>query len=188
MIRLNLLPYRQQRREKQLLRFMAMLVLAILLSIAAALTWSLSLQASYDEKEQVFNALLTENAGLEHQKGVLAGLPAKRALVEKKLAMVERVRQGKSDLYTALIDVAKVIPENVWLSKLNVDARSVGVSAYAESNQAISHFMEQLDALPRFDHIRLEGIKRVQLQGVLVKKFSLQLQKHHPENKKGAAP
>ncbi len=175
MIRINLLPYRNARRRQQIVQHLGIAFGAIALTglIAMGLHWSASSQLA--DLQETYTELKAQNQMLQKKIGKIRNLEALRADVEKKLKLVDQLQEGRFRSLMTLHELARLIPENVWLTKIQDDGPLIKLKGLGESNKAIANFMRQLDASKLFSDVRLEVISRVNAGGVTVRSFSLTL-------------
>jgi len=175
MIRINLIPYRQARREHQMVQhvsaFVAVIVLSGLLALAAHTMASLELS---DMKEQTI-VLQQQNIDLKKKIGKIKNLDSLRSNVERKLDLVDRLQEGRFHSLNTLYVISNMIPQNVWLNAVVDKGHDVSLSGLAESNKAVANFMRKLDQSPIFSDVRLGEINRVMQDGLPMRSFSLTL-------------
>jgi len=175
MIRINLVPYRSARQQQQIMQhiggFVAVLVLAGLLALGVHTMASLQLA---DLQEQTI-ALKKQNDALKSKIGRIENLANLRSDVEHKLEVVDRLQEGRFRSLTTLHEIARVIPENVWLDKITDTGHDIALSGLGESNKAVASFMRKLDQSKVFTNVRLGEISRVLKDGLPVRRFSLKL-------------
>jgi type IV pilus assembly protein PilN len=175
MIRINLIPYRIARRQQQIwyhLRvFAGAIIIALLLVLAAHTIASMELS---DLKDNVVQ-LKEQNRILNEKIGKINDLDDLRAEVEHKLRIVDSLQEGRFRSLKTLNEMAKVIPDNIWLTEIRDNSATIKLNGFGESNKAIASFMRLLDQSRLFSNIRLGGIKRVKIEGLPVRKFNLEL-------------
>lgn len=175
MIRINLIPYRDARRRRQILEhvgyFFAVLLLATALVMGAHSFASMELSALQEETAQ----LTAQNKALKEKIGKIEHLDALRADVERKLEIVDRLQEGRFHSLVTLHEIAKTIPRNVWLKSIKDRTTDIELVGLAESNKAVANFMRMLDQSAVFSNIRLLAINRIDSGGIPVRQFSITL-------------
>lgn len=175
MIRINLISYRVARRQQQIMQhlnvFIGVIVVAVLLALAAHTSSSLNLTELKEETLQLQN----QNQELKKKIGKIENLASLRADVEHKLEVVDRLQEGRFRSLKTLNEIAQLIPENVWLTKIKDNGDTLELSGLGQSNKAVASFMRKLDRSPLFSNIQLSVISRVTREGVPVRKFSLEM-------------
>lgn len=173
MIRINLLPYRPARRQKQILQHLgaALGALALAIVISLAVHWMATSKLSGLQDE--YGSLRAQNQVLMKEIGKIRNLDKLRADVERKLKLVDRLQHGRFRSFNTFVELAKVIPENVWLTSVSDTGKTIKLSGLGESNNAVANFMRALDASPIFSDVRLQVITRTSVDGANVRQFNL---------------
>jgi len=175
MIRINLIPYRAERQQQQIMQhvtaFFAVVTVASLLALGAHTAASLQLASL---KEDTMTAQ-KQNEVLKSKIGKIDNLANLRSDVEHKLKIVDRLQEGRFRSLKTLHAIAIVIPQNVWLDEIHDTGGDISLSGLGESNKAVASFMRKLDQSPLFTNVRLGEISRVMVNGLPVRRFSLKL-------------
>jgi type IV pilus assembly protein PilN len=105
-----------------------------------------------------------------------------RVEVERKLEIIDQLQKGRFRSLMTLNEIAQVIPKNVWLTSIKDKSEEIGLEGLAESNKAVANFMRMLDQSPLFSNVKLLGISRVEVDGMAVRKFTLNLDRVETPN------
>ena len=173
MIRINLLPYRAQRRQSQIIQHLVVGITVVLVATALVFFADLVKSSELTELEDQFNNIKVQNDILKKKIGKIKDLDKLRADVERKLTLVEELQQGRFRTLITLDTLAKVIPENVWLQSIVDSDGKITLSGLGESNKAIANFMRALDQASIFTGISLSTINRTNAGNIAVRSFSL---------------
>jgi type IV pilus assembly protein PilN len=175
MIRINLIPYRVARQQQQISQhlgnFIGIIILAAVLSMGAHMMASEQLDDLKVETAQ----LTAKNKELKEKIGKIEHLDTLRIEVERKLKIVDQLQKGRFHSLMTLNEIAQVIPKNVWLTSIKDNSKEIGIEGLAESNKAVANFMRKLDKSSLFSNVKLQGISRVEMDDIAVRKFSLKL-------------
>jgi len=173
MIRINLLPYRTQRRQTKILQHLVVTFGVILVSALLVFSADLIITSELTALEDRFSELKSQNATLQKRIGKIKDLDKLRADVERKLELVEELQQGRFHSLVTLNKLAAVIPENVWLKSIGDKDGRISLSGTGESNKAVANFMRALDQEAVFSNISLSKITRTNIGNIPVRSFSL---------------
>lgn len=146
MARINLLPWREQRREERKQRFLV--ALGAVLVGAAALVFA---------GDQYLNAMIErQNARNEFVRKEIAVLDARikeiKELKERRQQLLERMKtiqdlQGNRPIIARVFDqLVRTLPDGVYFTELKMTGKSIAVKGAAESNNRVSTLMRNLDA------------------------------------------
>lgn len=173
MIRINLLPYRAERRQRQILQHISVTIGALGLVILLAVASHIANTMILSNLKNQYADLVTQDRLLLKKIGKIKDLDKLRADVERKLKLVDTLQHGRFRSLEMLIALSKAIPENVWLTGIVDKSGSLQLSGLGESNKAVANFMRALDQSPLFTNVRLRVISRQQVNGTPVRQFNL---------------
>jgi len=186
MIRINLLPYRAQRRQAQILQHIAIFVSVVLVTSALVFSADVFKTSELTDLQDEFSSLKAQNQVLQKKIGKIKNLDNLRADVERKLKLVDELQNGRFYSLVTLNELSKVIPENVWLTSVSNVGDNLQLSGLGESNKAVANFMRALDEEAIFSNIKLQTITRTQAGNVPVRSFSLNMSRIINDSDKGA--
>lgn len=146
MARINLLPWREQRREERKQRFLV--ALGAVLVGAAALVFA---------GDQYLNAMIErQNARNEFVRKEIAVLDARikeiKELKERRQQLLERMKtiqdlQGNRPIIARVFDqLVRTLPDGVYFTELKMTGKNIAIKGAAESNNRVSTLMRNLDA------------------------------------------
>lgn len=175
MIRINLLPYRTERRQNQILQHLAALLIVVLVAGLGIFVVDLVKTSELTALEDEFSELKAQNDILRIKIGKIKDLDKLRADVERKLALVDQLQEGRFYSLLTFSGLAKLIPENVWLSSISEASGNLTIAGMGESNKAVANFMRALDESSEFTNVRLQTITRSSSGNVPIRRFNLTL-------------
>lgn len=186
MIRINLLPYRTQRRQTKILQHLVVALGVVFVAASLVFTADLIKTSELTTLEDTFSDLKTQNATLQKKIGKIKDLDKLRTDVERKLELVEELQKGRFFALVTLNKLATVIPENVWLQSIATKEGTITISGLGESNKAVANFMRALDQEAVFSNIALSKITRTNVGNIPVRSFSLTMNRVTEEVQKKA--
>ncbi|MCS6945021.1 MAG: PilN domain-containing protein [Sutterellaceae bacterium] len=143
-IRINLLPHREAKRERQKKAFYFFTFLSLLAGLAlVALVWSV-LQG-YIANQQGRNAFIAnENRKLDMQIKEIASLRQEIEALRARQRAVEDLQADRNQPVYLLDELAKQTPEGIYLRAVKQEERKVNVQGWAASNERVSEFLRNL--------------------------------------------
>ncbi|MBF0099201.1 MAG: PilN domain-containing protein [Magnetococcales bacterium] len=181
MIRINLLPYRPARRLRRLYTTLTtwagIFLFGLLLLWGIDWWWLEEIQALQTRKKHNEQAI----AALNEQLGEVKEINERKALALTRLEMIQRLSR-EQELTIRLLDaVARAIPEQAWLTRLESQKNQLLLTGMATSNAVVADFMRQLSASPHFRSVELLKVAKVEKKGQseskeLLNSFLLELQ------------
>ncbi|MDX8394231.1 MAG: PilN domain-containing protein [Mariprofundales bacterium] len=180
MIRINLLPYRTERRQKQLLQHILSAIAALVLLLVLCTVMYTTASSSLEELQQEFVDLQAENKRLETTIGELKDLDRLRGDVQKKLDLIDDLQFGRFQTLEMFITISEQIPENIWLGRVTDRDGNIHISGMGESNKAVANFLRALDKTVLFENIKLAFSELTKVGTVPVRRFEISMKRIRP--------
>lgn len=172
-IRINLLPHRQQKRAQQQ---RLMVLLAVAVAAAGGLTvfaGHMVIEDAKNNQSQRNELLRQETALLDKQIAEIKALKDKtKSLLDRK-AVVESLQTNRSEAVHLFDQLARQIPEGVYLKSLKQGGEILTLQGYAQSSARVSSFMRNLDASPLFDSPNLVEVRSALVGKLRASEFTL---------------
>jgi type IV pilus assembly protein PilN len=159
MARINLLPWREERREERRKRFLLALIGVVVGSIGAVLIADQIISAAI-ERQSARNAYIGKQIALVDER-----IKAISELKSRRQQLVERMRiiqdlQGNRQISGRVFDqLARTLPDGVYFTDVKMAGKTISISGAAESNNRVSELMRNLDASDWFDAPSLNEVK-----------------------------
>ena len=161
MIRVNLLPHREEARKRRQQQFgvLAGLTLAVG-AIVVGLIWFF-LDQQVQAQQQNVAYMKGEIAKLDKQIEEIRKIREETASLLAKKQVVEGLQSNRSEPVQLLDQLLRQLPEGVYLKNVKQNGAKVNVSGYAQSNARVSTLMRNLGASPYLENPELVEIKAV---------------------------
>lgn len=171
MINLNLLPWREQQREKKNKLFFLKLIVSVLIGLV--LNYCLSqYYAEKRDKQYIRNKYINEEISILNKKSeeLRALKESKNTLIER-LLVIQELQKRKFVLGKLFEQLISTLPEGVYLKEVLLRDQYLTINGIAISNDLVSVFMRNLDDsnelfYPELDNLvitRIEDLGRVYL-------------------------
>jgi len=181
-VRINLLPHREQRRQARQRQFVSLAVVLAALSLAIILLVHGVFSAQI-ENQKSRNALLkTEIAKLDEQIKEIDRLREQIQAVISRKQVVETLQANRSEAVHLLDQLVRQLPDGVYLRSIRQVGAKVTLNGYAQSNARVSTLMRNIEASPWVSEPNLVEIKLVPAPGsppaagLKMSEFTLNLQ------------
>ena len=149
MIRINLLPHREEKRKQKKSAFYALLALGGLIGVAIVLmvggynARAISIQ---NERNQVLKGA---NAELDKKIAEIATLKQDIEALKARQQAVEDLQADRNQPVYLLDELVKQTPPGVYLKGFKQEGQKVTIGGYAQSQERVSDFLRNLaDASP----------------------------------------
>lgn len=188
-MRINLLDWRQARRERLKQQFFGMLGLGAAFSAAlAALFWVWVLQDISEQQGR--NEYLKQQIVEADQKiKEIEDLERTKANLLARMRVIEQLEASRSATVHFFDEIVNTLPEGVSITAIKQQGDSVTIEGLAESNGRVSTYMKNLDASDWFDAPKLVVITTAEKDSQRKSTFTLQvknLTKAKPEESEEA--
>ena len=159
MARINLLPWREEKRRERQRQFMSSLLLTSILGVVLVFFTGFV----FDQKishQQIRNQLVQkEIKALEVRIQRIDELERTRARLISRKQIIERLQASRSTTVELLDKLAKTIPVGVTLTSIRQQGKSLALIGTSQSNARVSAYLRQLEAndlflSPQLDYVR----------------------------------
>jgi type IV pilus assembly protein PilN len=184
MIRINLLPIREERRKADLRQFG--LVLAAVFVGAIAITSLYHIKLSRDVSGAKASVAATQQA-IDRFKPQLQQVEAYRktkAEIEKKLEVIERLEKSRSGPVHVFDELATYAPPRLWLTKLDAHQGTITIAGMSLDNELVALFLTALNESAYFTNVELLETKAKDLSGFKLNEFELKATLTTPDDPK----
>jgi type IV pilus assembly protein PilN len=163
MIRVNLLPHREEKRKRRQQQFVVLAALAAVLGlVVAGAVWLFLDQQEQQQKANVAY-MKGEIDKLDKQIEEIRKIREETASLLAKKQVVEGLQSNRSEPVQLLDQLLRQLPEGIYLKQIKQAGVKVNVVGYAQSNARVSTLMRNLGASPYLENPELVEIKAVLL-------------------------
>ncbi len=161
MIRVNLLPHREEKRKRRQQQFGVLAGISAVagLLVAAAVWVFLDQQVSQQQAQVAY--MKAEIDKLDKQIEEIRKIREETASLLAKKQVVEGLQSNRSEPVQLLDQLLRQLPEGVYLKAIKQTGPKVNISGYAQSNARVSTLMRNLGASPYLENPELVEIKAV---------------------------
>lgn len=159
MAHINLLPWREERRVKLQKRFIGSMVLASIVTVLILLLIWYGYLDAISRQEARNQRLNTEIKQLDKKIKEIRHLEKLKAQLVARMDVVERLQASRSSAVNFFNELARTLPEGVYLSSVSVAKNRLTIVGEAQSNARVSAYMRALESSPWFTQPELVVIK-----------------------------
>ncbi|MEW6163930.1 MAG: PilN domain-containing protein [Pseudomonadota bacterium] len=175
MIRINLLPHREERRKTLRQQFYA---LAGLVTVLAGLVWfvGFSYINTQIERQTQKNAFLKkEISALDEQIAEIKKLKEQTDSLLARKQVIESLQANRSETVHLFNELARRLPTGVYLRSIKQEQQKITLIGYAQSNARVSTLMRNLDESEVLENPVLDVIKAVVVGKQRVNEFTMNI-------------
>lgn len=145
MPRINLLPWREELRQKQKKEFMLAIVGAMLIGGLVCYGAKLTMQG-WIRAQNSRNALLRDEiAKLDKQIEQIQGLETQKERLLARMEIIDQLQRSRPEEVHLVDELVSTLPEGVHLTEVKQEGEKVTVKGEAESSTRVSAFMRNID-------------------------------------------
>jgi type IV pilus assembly protein PilN len=173
MIRINLLPVREERRKADLRQFGVVLGAVFVGSLLIVGLYHIKLLSDVREARASVAATQQEIDRFKPQLAQLEEYRTTKAEIEKKLEVIERLDASRSGPVRVFDELAIHAPARLWLTKLEAREGKIRIDGMSLDNELVALFMTALNESPYFDNVELRETAAKELSGYKLNEFTL---------------
>ena len=149
-IRVNLLPHRAERRERQKRAFFFFTVISLFVGLGlVGAVWSV-LQGKITSQRERNDFITAENRRLDLQIREIATLRQEIEALRARQRAVEDLQADRNQPVYLMDELTRQVPEGIYLRSVKQEGRKVNVAGWAASNERVSEFLRNLQANSKF--------------------------------------
>lgn len=175
MIRVNLLPHREEKRKALRQQFYA---LSALVAVLAAFIWFVGyslIDAMIDRQAEKNKFLKSEIAVLDKQIEEIKKLKEQTESLLQRKQVIEALQANRSETVHLFNELARQLPSGVYLKSIKQEGQKITLVGYAQSNARVSTLMHNLDESPILERPVLIEIKSAQVGKRRMSEFSMSI-------------
>ena len=145
MPRINLLPWREELRQKRKKDFMMALLGAVLIGGLISYGYKLTVQG-WTASQQARNGILrTEIAELDQQIDEILGLENQKERLLARMQIIDRLQRSRPEVVHLFDELVDSLPEGVYLTEVKQNSARIELSGAAQSSTRVSALMRNID-------------------------------------------
>ena len=186
MARINLLPWRTDRRKQREREFYMLLIASAVGGVFALLVLVGWMGARIDNQQERNTYLQTETKSLDKQIEEIKELDKTRSQLLTRKQIIEQLQSNRAQMVHLFDEMVKTIPDGVRLTSMKQAGDILTLEGVAESNARVASYMRNIDNSPwmgRTDLRKIEnkaGSKDVDKKAPYL--FSLDVKLRKPED------
>ncbi|HEY8331087.1 MAG TPA: PilN domain-containing protein [Pseudomonas sp.] len=187
MARINLLPWREHRREERKQRFLVALGAVLVGAAALVFAGDQYLNGAIEQQNARNDYVRKEIAALDARIKEISELKKRREELLERMKIIQDL-QGNRPVTARVFDqLVRTLPDGVHFTALKMTGKNIAIQGAAESNNRVSALMRNLDASDWLAAPNLTEVKAVTAGTVdQANVFQLTVQQTRPDEE-GAA-
>ena len=146
MAKINLLPWREELREKRKKQFVAVSSLVALIGVLFVGAIWFFYDQKLSDQEQANQLIVSTNQSLDEQLKSLDGLQDKRNQIIERMKLIQGLQSQRPIVVRLIDELARVTPENVYITRFTRSGNKFTFEGKAESPNTVAEFLRNLEA------------------------------------------
>ena len=180
MAQINLLPWREERRQEQKKAFLATSALVLALAAGLILLGDRVVNSQIDN-QTARNQYLQENIKeLDKQVAEIRDLQKRRNQLLDRMKVIQELQGNRPIIVRVLDQLVRTVPDGVFYTKLTTKGKNITINGIAESNNRVSSLMRSLEASDWLANPRLDKVNAAPKFGDQANTFNLTVKVQAP--------
>ncbi|MFC4765324.1 PilN domain-containing protein [Dyella koreensis] len=155
MARINLLPWRNERRKQREREFFMQLGAAFVAAVLFVLLWVFWMDQRIDNQNERNAYLQGEIKQLDDRIAKIKDLEKVRERLLARKQIIEQLQANRSQMVHLFDELVKTIPASARLSGLKQSGESMTLDGVAQSNASVAEYMRNIESSPWMGHADL---------------------------------
>ncbi|QDE38218.1 PilN domain-containing protein [Luteibacter pinisoli] len=180
MARINLLPWRAERRKQREREFYMQLGVAFAAAMVVLLGWSYWMGARVDNQNDRNTYLQGEIKQLDDRIAKIKDLEKVRAGLLQRKQIIEQLQANRSQMVHLFDELVKTIPASARLGSMKQSGDSMSLDGVAQSNSSVAEYMRNIEASPWMGHADLRKTENTHDDSRMPYSFGLDVKLNTP--------
>jgi len=171
MARINLLPWRAERRKQQQREFLTIAGGSAFVMVLVILYAHIHISGQIDTQTSRNSFLQTQITEVESRIKEITELEKQKAELVSRMKVIERLQRNRPEIVHLFDELVRAVPDGLHLTSIEQEGTILRIKGIAQSNARVSALMRNLDASPYMENPSLDVIQTGDAAGG--RKFSL---------------
>jgi type IV pilus assembly protein PilN len=162
MAKINLLPWRADRRKQREREFYMMLGASVVAAVLAVLLWVWWMGARIDNQDARNAYLKDQIHQLDGKLEKIKDLEKTKSKLLSRKQIIEQLQASRTQMVHLFDELVKTVPDGVRLRSLKQTGDTLTLEGVAQSNASVANYMRNLDASP---YLTRSDLKKTEAKG-----------------------
>ena len=182
MIRINLLPFRIERKKENVRRQVSLFLLSLILVLVVLVYYNFVLSSRVNKLKDSISDTKSELQRYNEINEEIARIKQNLETLRKKLAVIETLESDRHAPVRLMDMMTQVlVAKRMWLTRLEVKEDTVDIQGIALDNKTVADFMVRLQKSGLFRTVDLKILKSQAVQKTNLKSFQVICTKVTPQ-------
>lgn len=172
---INLLPWREQALKTKQKEFFTLLIAVGLFAFALIFAVDLNFQSRIDGQTVRNQLLKNEIQKLDIKIAEIKTLNDKKAALQERIDVVEQLQRSRNVGTQILDEIAKIIPNGIYITQLDKQGNSIEIIGKSESNNHLANMIRAIELSDLFTDATPESITSDDGSAKLLSSFKMRV-------------
>ncbi len=182
MATINLLPWREARRQELKKEFLIALAVVVALALAAVFIANRVVTAAIEHQTARNNYLQQNIRELNRQVREISELERKRRDLLERMKIIQDLQGNRPVIVRIFDELVRCLPDGVFFQSVNRQDTRIEIVGIAESNNRVSSLMRNLDGSDWFSSPNLTAVRAEPRYGEQASSFRMTVTITTPDN------
>ncbi|PAR21687.1 pilus assembly protein PilN [Vibrio metoecus] len=154
----NLLPWRDERREAHKRRFLGLVVLGVLLAVLMQFGAGEYLSGQVEKQQERIGYLKQHIFSLDQQIAKLKVTEEEHKALLTRLNVVEQLQQKRNKTTDFMNQMPMLIPEGVYVDKIKMNGHEIEITGISDSTARLATMLDNLEKSPKLSDVEMHEI------------------------------
>jgi type IV pilus assembly protein PilN len=159
MANINLLPWREERRQELKKEFITVLGLVFAIGVGLVVVGDLVVNGQIEEQQARNNHLTQNISELDKKVAEIRELQKKRNQLIDRMRVIQELQGNRPIIVRILDQLVRTVPDGVFYTELTTKEKVITIKGVAESNNRVSSLMRRLDASDWLAEPNLDAVR-----------------------------
>ncbi|MEM8563066.1 MAG: PilN domain-containing protein [Pseudomonadota bacterium] len=182
MAQINLLPWREERRQDLKKDFLVTVGLVLALGVGLVLLADQVVSGQIENQNARNKYLQDEIKILDAQVAEIKELERKRNQLLDRMRVIQELQGNRPIIVRVLDQLVRTVPDGVFYTSLQTKDKTISIRGVAESNNRVSSLMRRLESSDWLANPTLDAVRAAPEYGDQANTFNLTVQIQAPDS------
>jgi type IV pilus assembly protein PilN len=172
---INLLPWREATEKARQRKYFTMLTIIAAMALLIVFSVNQFYQMHIDGQNARNQFLQNKIQRLDSSITKIKSLNEKKKELKKRTSVVEQLQRSRNVVTQVLDEIAKVVPNGIYLTRLEKQDNSLNIIGKSESNNHLANMIREIERSDLFEDAILESITSNDAKSKLLSDFKMRV-------------
>ena len=185
MTKINLLPWREERRQELKRQFFVILFGVALIGAGCVYLVEMAVQTQIENQRNRNDFIVSETKKLDAKIKEIEELKKKRERLVERMNVIQDLQGNRPVIVHVFDQLAKTVPDGVFYQSIKASGDNLTIEGMAEANNRVSNLMRNLNSSPMFAEPSLSTVKTEERDGEDWSRFTLTVKRESQKQSNG---